>query len=236
MPILSQAGTKCKITFGVFKGSPPSPRQPSHLVLQIHYRLLPPMSPTTGPYVPAAKIIFHQSATNGRRVRPTLPSAISWAWVLPVGWAQSPLAETCPAREQSAPPHHHVHTLRALSPTLQSRSRGSMSGGGSGSWCRQEGTAVDFQRVISSEGDRDGGEAMAQRDAGSQPSRVPPDQGEGWRWCWMPWRRLGSLPVPLSPRSKIPSIGPLSAHPQLAIEDWPHTNASAIQQLDCQHI
>ena len=119
------------------------------------------------------------------------------------------------------PPHHHVHTLRyvqrALSPTLQSRSRGSMSGGGSGSWCkRQEGTAVDFQRVISSEGDRNGGEAMAQRDAGSQPSRVPQDQGEGWRWCWMPWRRLGSLPVPLSPRSKIPSIGPLSAHLGLA--------------------
>ena len=22
----------------------------------------------------------------------------------------------------------------------------------------------------------------------------------------------------------------------LAIQDWPHTNASAIQQLDCQHI
>ena len=112
-------------------------------------------------------------------------------------------------------PHHHVHTLRALSPTLQSRSRGSMSGGGSGSWCRQEGTAVDFQRVISSQGDRDGGEAMAQRDAGSQPSRVPPDQGEGWRWCWMPWRRLGSLPVPLSPRSKIPSRGLLPIH------SWP---------------
>ena len=70
----------------------------SHLVLQIHYRLLQPMSPTSGPYMPAAKIIFHQSATNGRRVRPTLPSAISWAWVLPVGWAPSPLAETCPAR------------------------------------------------------------------------------------------------------------------------------------------
>ena len=81
---------------------------------------------------------------------------------------------------------------------------------------KQEGTAVDFQRVISSEGDRDGGEAMAQRDAGSQPSRVPPDQGEGWRWCWMPWRRLGSLPVPLSPRSKIPSIGP-----PLPIRSWP---------------
>ena len=58
---------------------------------------------------------------------------------------------------------------------------------------------------------------MAQRDAGSQPSRVPQDQGEGWRWCWMPWRRLGSLPVPLSPRSKIPSIAPLSAHPPA----WP---------------
>ena len=58
---------------------------------------------------------------------------------------------------------------------------------------------------------------MAQRDAGSQPSRVPVDQGEGWRWCWMPWRRLGSLPVPLSPRSKIPSIAPLSAHPPA----WP---------------
>ena len=104
MSILSQAGTKCKITFGVFKGSPPQSRPPFHLVLQIHYRLVSPMSPTIGPYVPPAKIIFHLSATNGRRVRPTLPSAISWAWVLPVGWAQSPLAETCPAREQSAPP------------------------------------------------------------------------------------------------------------------------------------
>ena len=77
---------------------------------------------------------------------------------------------------------------------------------------------------------------MAQRDAGSQPSRVPGDQGEGWRWCWMPWRRLGSLPVPLSPRSKIPSIGPCSAHPQLAIQDWPHTNASAIQHNSTANI
>ena len=115
MPIISQAGTTSKITFGVFKGSPPPSCPPSHLVLQIHYRLLPPMSPTIGPYVPPAKIIFHQSATNGRRVRPTLPSAISWAWVLPVGWAPSPLAETCPAREQSAPPPPCPHSAGTFS-------------------------------------------------------------------------------------------------------------------------
>ena len=76
---------------------------------------------------------------------------------------------------------------------------------------------------------------MAQRDAGSQPSRVPPDQGEGWRWCWMPWPRLGSLPVPLSPRSKIPSIGPLPIR-LMAIQDWPHTNGSAIQHNSTANI
>ena len=47
--------------------------------------------------------------------------------------------------------------------------------------------------------------------------------------------------IGFAPRSALTKIqDPLkrssSAHPQLAIQDWPHTNASAIQQLDCQHI
>ena len=46
--------------------------------------------------------------------------------------------------------------------------------------------------------------------------------------------------IGFAPRSALTKIeDPLnrsSAHPQLAIQDWPHTNGSAIQQLDCQHI